>query len=91
MVRAKIKQLDDAVKAIDKDILSLQDELTAITEKRDKARESIQQLRKQRDDGVYSFCLLFAAPFQRAFLYSLFVELELHMVLVCSKWIIRLV
>lgn len=55
MVREKIKQLDDAVKAIDKDILSLQDELTAITEKRDKARESIQQLRKQRDDGVCSF------------------------------------
>ncbi|XP_060669006.1 proton pump-interactor 1 [Ziziphus jujuba] len=50
-VRAKIKQLDDAVKAIDKDIAALQDELTAITEKREKARESIQHLRKQRDEG----------------------------------------
>ncbi|KAF3442902.1 hypothetical protein FNV43_RR16820 [Rhamnella rubrinervis] len=50
-VRAKIKLLDDAVKAIDKDIAALQDELTAVTEKRDKARESVQHLRKQRDDG----------------------------------------
>ncbi|PON40047.1 Proton pump-interactor [Parasponia andersonii] len=51
VVRAKIKQLDDAVKAIDKEISSLQDELTAFTEKRDKARESVQHLRKQRDEG----------------------------------------
>ncbi|EXB42553.1 hypothetical protein L484_011324 [Morus notabilis] len=50
-VRAKIKQLEDALKVIDKDISSLQDELTAISEKRDKAREIIQQLRKERDDG----------------------------------------
>ncbi|KAL5564388.1 hypothetical protein UlMin_027552 [Ulmus minor] len=50
-VRGKIKQLDDALKVIDKDIASLQDELAVITEKRDKARESIQQFRKQRDDG----------------------------------------
>ena len=80
MVREKIKQLDDAVKAIDKDILSLQDELTAITEKRDKARESIQQLRKQRDDGVCSFswfCLLID--------YALFCGLEMHMVIVAAS------
>lgn len=55
-VRAKIKQLDDALKAIDNDIKTLQDELTSVTEKRGKAHESIQQLRKNRDEGV---CLIF--------------------------------
>ncbi|POO03205.1 Proton pump-interactor [Trema orientale] len=55
VVRAKIKQLDDAVKAVDKEISSLQDELTAFTEKRDKARESVQHLRKQRDEGNAHF------------------------------------
>lgn len=59
-MRAKIKQLDDAVKAIDKDIAALQDELTAITEKREKARESIQHLRKQRDEGVSLTCIWFS-------------------------------
>ncbi|RDX92208.1 Proton pump-interactor 1, partial [Mucuna pruriens] len=53
--RSKIKQLDDAIKATDKDIISLQDELGVITEKRDKAYESIQQLRKQRDQGNSHF------------------------------------
>lgn len=51
-VRAKIKQLDDALKAIDNDIKKLQDELTSVTEKRGKAHESIQQFRKNRDEGV---------------------------------------
>lgn len=51
-VRAKIKQLDDALKAIDNDIKTLQDELTSVTEKRGRAHESIQQLRKNRDEGV---------------------------------------
>ncbi|KAL2327643.1 hypothetical protein Fmac_021070 [Flemingia macrophylla] len=50
-IRSKIKQLDDGIQALDKDIMSLQDELGAITEKREKAYESIQQLRKQRDQG----------------------------------------
>lgn len=50
-LRAKIKQLEDALKVIDKDISVLQDELTAVTEKRDKVRESIQQFRRQREDG----------------------------------------
>ncbi|XP_027340030.1 proton pump-interactor 1-like isoform X2 [Abrus precatorius] len=50
-IRSKIKQIDDALKTIDKDIQSLQDELTALTQKREKAYESIQLLRKQRDEG----------------------------------------
>ncbi|XP_061370189.1 proton pump-interactor 1-like isoform X1 [Gastrolobium bilobum] len=50
-IRSKIKQLDDALKAIDKDIQSLQEDLAAVTQKREKAFESIQQLRKQRDEG----------------------------------------
>lgn len=67
MVRAKIKQLDDDVKAIEKDISSLQDELTAFTEKRDKAREGVQQLRKQRDDGVCYICKVFFVLFYLAY------------------------
>ncbi|XP_027354487.1 proton pump-interactor 1-like isoform X2 [Abrus precatorius] len=55
VVRSKIKQLDDALKAIDKDIQSLQEELGAVTQKREKAYESIQQLRKQRDEGNSHF------------------------------------
>ncbi|XP_020232570.1 proton pump-interactor 1 [Cajanus cajan] len=54
-IRSKIKQLDDGIQALDKDIMSLQDELAAITEKREKAYESIQQLRKQRDQGNSNF------------------------------------
>ncbi|MED6121910.1 hypothetical protein PIB30_034673 [Stylosanthes scabra] len=50
-IRSKIKQLDDLVKTIDKDIQSLQEELADVTQKREKAYESIQQLRKQRDEG----------------------------------------
>lgn len=50
-IRSKIKQIDDVLKTIDTDIQSLQDELTAITQKREKSFESIQQLRKQRDEG----------------------------------------
>ena len=70
-MRAKIKQLDDAVKAIDKDIAALQDELTAVTEKRDKARESVQHLRKQRDEGVSFTCtwLCFVGALSRMFLF----------------------
>lgn len=52
VVQAKIKQLDDALKAIDNDINSVAEELKSVTQKRDKAYESIQQLRKQRDEGV---------------------------------------
>ncbi|KAF7822704.1 proton pump-interactor 1-like [Senna tora] len=55
MVWSKIKQLEDPLKAIDKDIQSLQDELTALIQKRDKTFESIQQLRKQRDEGNTHF------------------------------------
>lgn len=62
-LRAKIKQLEDALKVIDKDISVLQDELTAVTEKRDKARETIQQFRKQREDGVCLICVVTSFPF----------------------------
>ena len=51
-VRAKIKQLEEALEAIDEDIKTLQDELTSVTEKRGKAHENIQQLRKNSDEGV---------------------------------------
>ncbi|XP_028807483.1 proton pump-interactor 1 [Neltuma alba] len=51
LVQAKINKLDEELKAIDRDIKSLQDELTAVTQKRETAYESIQKLRKQRDEG----------------------------------------
>ncbi|KAG6637313.1 proton pump-interactor 1-like isoform X2 [Carya illinoinensis] len=50
-LQAKIKQLDDALKAIDNDINSLMEELKVVSQKRDKAYESFHQLRKQRDEG----------------------------------------
>lgn len=50
-VRAKIKHLEEELKAIDNEISSLQEELLAITEKRDKSYESLNELRKQREEG----------------------------------------
>lgn len=51
-VNAKLKQLDDAKLAIEKDIGALEAELTAVTQKREATFESMKDLRKQRDDGV---------------------------------------
>ncbi|XP_020202727.1 proton pump-interactor BIP103 isoform X1 [Cajanus cajan] len=45
-LRSKIKQIDDVLKTIDKDIQTLQDELAVVSQKRDKSFESMQQLRK---------------------------------------------
>ncbi|KAK9268562.1 hypothetical protein L1049_000316 [Liquidambar formosana] len=50
-VRAKIKHLEEELKVIDSDINSLQEELSIVTEKRDKAYATLQELRKQRDEG----------------------------------------
>ncbi|KAL5989854.1 hypothetical protein ACLOJK_010749 [Asimina triloba] len=50
-VRTKIKQLEEELKAIDSDIGSLQEELTALTQKKDKAFETLVELRKQREEG----------------------------------------
>lgn len=52
VIKAKLKQLDDEKEAIEKQINALQEELTIVTEKRDKAFEKIQELRKQREEGV---------------------------------------
>ncbi|KAL8167310.1 hypothetical protein V2J09_008809 [Rumex salicifolius] len=54
-VRSKMKVLEDELKAVDSDITSLQEELASITEKRDKAFETIHQLRKQRDEVNSSY------------------------------------
>ncbi|KAJ7014701.1 proton pump-interactor 1-like [Populus alba x Populus x berolinensis] len=48
----KVDGLDGKVKALDAEIKTLQDELTAVTLKRDKAYETIQELRKQRDEAA---------------------------------------
>ncbi|XP_010260223.1 PREDICTED: proton pump-interactor 1-like [Nelumbo nucifera] len=50
-IRAKIKHFEEELKAIDNEISSLQGELTVVNQKRDKAYESLVELRKQRDEG----------------------------------------
>lgn len=52
VLQTKIKQIEDTLKAVDDGINSLSEELQAVMQKRDKAYESIHQLRKQRDEGV---------------------------------------
>ncbi|XP_074584990.1 proton pump-interactor 1-like [Curcuma longa] len=49
-IRMKIKGLEDELKVIDDDISSLQEELENINNKRNKAFETLVELRKSRDD-----------------------------------------
>jgi predicted nucleic acid-binding Zn-ribbon protein len=51
-IRSKIKQVDDLLETLKADIETLQEELTDLTQKREQDFESIQKLRKQRDEGV---------------------------------------
>ncbi|XP_073312571.1 proton pump-interactor 1-like [Primulina huaijiensis] len=51
VISAKLKQLDDAKLEAEKVIKALEEELTTITEKRDKTFENIKEMRKQRDEG----------------------------------------
>lgn len=51
-VRSKIKVLEDELKAIDMEMGSLQEDLTAATARKDKAHESLVQLRHARDAYV---------------------------------------
>ncbi|MQM06691.1 hypothetical protein Taro_039511 [Colocasia esculenta] len=51
MVRAKIRSLEEDLKSTDEEISSLQEELTAATLKKDKAYETLNELRKTRDEG----------------------------------------
>ena len=55
VVQSKLKQLTDEKEAIEKETKSLEVELTDLTGKREKAYESFQELRKQREEGVCSF------------------------------------
>uniref|UniRef100_A0A1D1Y7U6 Proton pump-interactor 1 n=1 Tax=Anthurium amnicola TaxID=1678845 RepID=A0A1D1Y7U6_9ARAE len=54
-VRAKIRSLEDVLKAIDEDIGTLQEELASVTEKKDKAYEALNEHRKARDEGNASY------------------------------------
>ncbi|KAK9004924.1 hypothetical protein V6N11_042374 [Hibiscus sabdariffa] len=55
-VQSKKKLIKDKLTALENRIDSLQEELKDVTEKRDKAYEDIQELRKQRDEqNVYFF------------------------------------
>ncbi|KAG6424386.1 hypothetical protein SASPL_114804 [Salvia splendens] len=55
VVFAKIKQLDEEKLDLEKDINALEEELTAVTEKRDKIFQSITEMRKKRDEGNSPF------------------------------------
>ena len=51
-VKGKIKNLREELERIENDIRSLQDELSLTIQKRDKAYENLQELRKRRDEAV---------------------------------------
>ncbi|KAF8743878.1 hypothetical protein HU200_013521 [Digitaria exilis] len=51
-VRSKIKVLEDELKAVDAEIASLQEDLDGATARKDKAYESLQELRAARDAKV---------------------------------------
>jgi len=51
-VRSKIKVLEDELKLVDAEIASLQEDLDAATARKDKAYESLQELRAVRDAKV---------------------------------------
>ncbi|KAF8781277.1 hypothetical protein HU200_000638 [Digitaria exilis] len=54
-VRSKIKVLEDELKAVDAEIASLQEDLDGATARKDKAYESLQELRAVRDAKNASF------------------------------------
>ncbi|CAN6174052.1 unnamed protein product [Urochloa humidicola] len=54
-VRSKIKVLEDELKVVDAEIASLQEDLDAATARKDKAYESLQELRALRDAKNASF------------------------------------
>ncbi|KAL5219966.1 hypothetical protein ABZP36_024679 [Zizania latifolia] len=54
-VRDKIKALEDQLHAVDAEIAALQDNLTAATARKDKAFDSLNELRKTRDHKNASF------------------------------------
>ncbi|KAL8520545.1 hypothetical protein ACS0TY_011174 [Phlomoides rotata] len=55
VVFAKIKQLDEEKVAVEKEISVLEEELSSVTEKRDKILDSVNELRKQREEGNAPF------------------------------------
>ncbi|KAL8555768.1 hypothetical protein ACS0TY_003545 [Phlomoides rotata] len=50
VVFAKIKQLDEEKVVVEKEISVLEEELSSVTEKRDKILDSVNELRKQREE-----------------------------------------
>ncbi|XP_057993327.1 proton pump-interactor 1 [Hevea brasiliensis] len=54
-VWGRINQLREKVSGLDFEIKSLQDDLTAVMQKRDKAYDNIKSLRQQRDEGNVHF------------------------------------
>lgn len=54
---SRMKRLEEKLKEMDDDNKALQEELNTVTEKRDKAFRTIQELRRQRDEEVISVIL----------------------------------
>lgn len=77
-VRSKIKVLEDELKVVDAEIASLQEDLDAATARKDKAYESLQELRAVRDAKVSSSyvqttCRSYVCPFS--------------IIIMCYNWI----
>lgn len=51
-VKKKIKHLEEELNAIDTEISSLREELEALNQKKDKAYDTMNELRKAREEGV---------------------------------------
>ena len=62
-VKSKIKGLEDELRVVDTEIVSIQEDLDAATARKDKAYESLMELRKVRDAEVSSH--LFKIPHEK--------------------------
>ena len=77
----RVSSLDAKIKALDKDIKTLQDEVQAVSDKRDKAFESIKELRKQRDAEVNLIYIHF-------FLFFLFITRDLSLLSLLERIVV---
>ena len=58
VVKAKRKQLDEEKEAIAKEIKSTEEKLDILTQKRDEGYKYLQEMKKQREQGVCLICHL---------------------------------
>ena len=90
VVFAKIKQLDEEKLDLEKDINALEEELSAVTEKRDKIFQSITEMRKRRDEGVCFSMHYFDNPHNFGSIYLFYVTIYLVLLIIACLWIFQL-